>query len=508
MEIRDEYKPWIPQIVCKMCYEHLRQCVSGERKRMKFGVPMQWREPRNHINDCYFCCVSLRGINKKKMIYPDLESARRPLPHSEEVPVPTFRSIREQSPEEIFNEVNSDSDFEISFSNPETFIQEELNDLIRDLELPKESSEVLASRLKEKKCLSSGTKVTFYRKREKDLLQFFQSENDIVFCSDVQGLILAMGLPEYKPNEWRLFIDSCKRSLKCVLLHNGNKYGSLPIAHSTKLKEEYQNISLLLQKIKYDEHHWSICVDLKMVNFLLGQQSGFTKYPCCYCLWDSRAKHQHWDKRDWPARETMEVGTQNIINPPLVSRDRILLPPLHIKLGLMKQFVKALDKNGQCFSYITQKFPGLSIEKIKGGIFDGPQIRILIRDKDFLSSMNDLERLAWNSFVEVTKNFLGNHRSSNYSEIVNDMLEAFKNLGCNMSIKVHYIHSHLDQFPENLGSYSEEQGERFHQDIKTMEERYQGRWDRHMMADYCWGMQRDSPNTPYSRKSRKRKFLC
>ena len=48
-----------------------------------------------------------------------------------------------------------------------------------------------------------------------------------------------------------------------------------------------------------------------------------------------------------------------------------------------------------------------------------------------------------------------------------------------MSIKLYYLHSHLDRFPENLGDYSEEQGERFHQDIRTMEARYQERWDIH-----------------------------
>lgn len=84
-----------------------------------------------------------------------------------------------------------------------------------------------------------------------------------------------MGLKEYKP-EWRLFIDSCKRSLKCVLLHNGNKFASIPIAHSTKLKEEYENAKLVLEKNYYSEHQWLFCVDLKMVNSL---QSGYTKYP-------------------------------------------------------------------------------------------------------------------------------------------------------------------------------------------------------------------------------------
>ncbi|KAL4717298.1 hypothetical protein ACJJTC_017185 [Scirpophaga incertulas] len=189
-------------------------------------------------------------------------------------------------------------------------------------------------------------------------------------------------------------------------------------------------------------------------------------YPYLY----SHAKHQHWEKRDWPVRNTMEVGKQNVINPPLVLRDKIILSPLHIKLGLMKQFVKALYKNGQCFSYIS-KMTALSIEKLKAGIFDGPQIRTLIKDTGFISSMIDLERAACTWFVEVTKNFLGNHKANNYLQIVNNMIEKFKNLKCNMSIKVHYLHSHLDQFPENLGSYSEEQGERFHQDLKIMEER-------------------------------------
>lgn len=81
----------------------------------------------------------------------------------------------------------------------------------------------------------------------------------------------AMGIQNYDSNDWRLFIDSSKRSLKCVLLHNGNELASLPIAHSTKIKEEYPRISLVMEKIKYIEHNWVICVDLKMLNFLLGQ---------------------------------------------------------------------------------------------------------------------------------------------------------------------------------------------------------------------------------------------
>jgi hypothetical protein len=177
---------------------------------------------------------------------------------------------------------SSDSDFQTT-SHSESFDQNEMSDLIRDLNLSKDSSELLASRLK-KNVLQPGTKITFYRRREKNFLPFFTKENNLVFCNDIRNLLKKTGLSECNPSEWRLFIDSSKRSLKCVLLNNSNKYGSIPIGHSTTMKEVYKAFSLVLEKINYQKHQWVICVDLKMVNFLLGQQSGYTKYPCLLCL--------------------------------------------------------------------------------------------------------------------------------------------------------------------------------------------------------------------------------
>ena len=69
-----------------------------------------------------------------------------------------------------------------------------------------------------------------------------------------------MGVPQYRAQEWRLFINSSKRSLKCVLLHNGSTYACLPIGHLTKLKKDYNNIKMVLQKLDYDSHQWLICV--------------------------------------------------------------------------------------------------------------------------------------------------------------------------------------------------------------------------------------------------------
>ena len=79
----------------------------------------------------------------------------------------------------------------------------------------------------------------------------------------------------------------------------------------------------------------------------------------------------------------------------------------------------------------------------------------LIKDDQFLTSMNQLEANAWTSFVSVTKNFLGNHRVENYVELVYKMLGNFKQLYVNISIKVHFLYSQLDNFPENLGSVSD-----------------------------------------------------
>ena len=124
-----------------------------------------------------------------------------------------------------------------------------------------------------------------------------------------------------------------------------------------------------------------------------------------------------------------------------------------------------------------------------------------MRDQTFVQAMNDKEKAAWLSFVDVIKNFLGNKKAGNHEDLVGNMLSAFRHLGCKMSIKVHFLFSHLDKFPDNLEAVSDEQGERFHQDLMAVEERYQGRWGRQMFADYCWSIKCDCPAMVYKRKS-------
>ncbi|GBL86818.1 hypothetical protein AVEN_96050-1 [Araneus ventricosus] len=120
--------------------------------------------------------------------------------------------------------------------------------------------------------------------------------------------------------------------------------------------------------------------------------------------------------------------------------------------------------------------------------------------------METNEIKACKSFKLVFTSFLGDKKDPNYKYIVEEMIKNFKILGCSMSLNVHFLDSHLDYFPENLGALSKEQCERFHQDIKEMERRYQGKWNVSMIADYCWMLQRYDPYKVHKRKSDKRTF--
>jgi hypothetical protein len=103
----------------------------------------------------------------------------------------------------------------------------------------------------------------------------------------------------------------------------------------------------------------------------------------------------------------------------------------------------------------------------------------------------------------VLTKFLGIIRAENYKELVEDKLSLYHKLGCNMSLKIHMLHSHLDFFP-NCGMVSNEHGERFHQEIARMEKRYQqGRWSTSLMADNCWTLARNAPEQLHKRQAKR-----
>lgn len=122
-----------------------------------------------------------------------------------------------------------------------------------------------------------------------------------------------------------------------------------------------------------------------------------------------------------------------------------------------------------------------------------------MHDKEFAHKLNNVERRAWDSFISLCNNFLGNYRSDDYVVVVQEFLTAYAEMGCNMSIKVHYLHSHLDFFPDNLGLFSDEQGERFHKEIQHIEKRFQGKSSVNMISEYCWSLKRDTDDSLYKK---------
>ena len=326
--------------------------------------------------------------------------------------------------------------------------QEDMNDLIREMTLTKFNAEILISRLKQWDLLDDGVRITSQRKKHRGFSTFFSFTDGLCYCHSVTGLFEAIEIP-CNTSDWRFFIDSSSRSLKAILLHNTNQWPSIPLDHSVHMKETYENVKILLSALKYTQYNWEVIGDFKMVP------------------------------------------------------KKVLMPPLHIKLGLIKQFVKKLNPEGDAFKHIHELFPKLSEAKVKAGVFVGPQVKQLMKSAVFFEKLSVVERRAWESFVSVVEGFLGNHKADNFMEIVEELIDAYQAMGCRMSLKLHVLHSHIAEFRGNMGDYSEEQGEEFHQDIKAFEERYKGQYNESMMGDYIWNLLRES-ELNYNRQSRKK----
>lgn len=267
--IRNLDKPWTPRMFCNSCRTVLYKWSNGEKIYFNFSIPVLWRESTNHQTDCYFCLTKVAGFNmknRKNIIYANVPSVSKPVQRSPNDPLPVIPSATTSESDLSFT--SSCSLYEAD--EPHLVTQAELNDLIRDIHLTKQDSELLASRMQQWKHLAVGTKVTIYRYRSLEFAAYFEKKHSILYCTDVDGLFQKMKQP-YDKTEWRLFIDGSKYSLKALLLHNGNKKPSIPIAHAINTKENYESMTEILTLLKYNDHKWKICGDLKVcdLNFFV-----------------------------------------------------------------------------------------------------------------------------------------------------------------------------------------------------------------------------------------------
>lgn len=192
------------------------------------------------------------------------------------------------------------------------------------------------------------------------------------YCNDIPGLVNQLGM-DYIAGDWRLFIDGSVSSLKAVLLHKTNKKPSIPVGFSTTMKETYETLSHILEKIEYNVHKWKICCDLKVVNILQGiiLKGGFPKHFCFLCNWDSRYTGNQYKCEDWLPRTPEREKELRLRNEPLIKDLRdILLPTLHMKLGYGGKFVEVVIKNiPEAYDCVKSIFPKLSERKIKDGTY-------------------------------------------------------------------------------------------------------------------------------------------
>lgn len=155
--------PWIPRVLCGMCRMKFHRWSRGEGT-FGFIQPVIWRNLSTHPDDCYFCNIDLIGATMKKrhyINYPDVWTVMKAIRGS------TSTWTAPSGSENKNMQISSSSSRKISGSSssgyrppnddqPNLFSQLELDDLVRDLGLSKNQSELLASRLQEKNLLQKG----------------------------------------------------------------------------------------------------------------------------------------------------------------------------------------------------------------------------------------------------------------------------------------------------------------------------------------------------------------
>ena len=154
--------------------------------------------------------------------------------------------------------------------------------------------------------------------------------------------------------------------------------------------------------------------------------------------------------------------------------------------GLDKSFVKAMHHQDEGFKHVSELFPYKTEAKIKHDIFVRPEIRKVLKDKDFKTKLSSNELDAWNAFVLVVQNYLGMHNATNYTENVEQMLQSYKEMGARMSLKMHFLHSNLDFFLKIMEISAMSMGK---DSTWTLNSLKKGRLPRNvspaMMADFC-----------------------
>ena len=170
IQIQNQDKCWNPHVVCSTCRLGLNKWSKNKGGHLAFATPMIWREPFNHQTNCYICLTNINGFNarnKHRIEYATVDSVTLPVLHSQQFPVPPSPVLSTQGIPDDEEDI-SESEAEATSGyyhdplyipdteQPHPLTQGDLNDLVRDLNLSKSASELLASRLQQWSLLERG----------------------------------------------------------------------------------------------------------------------------------------------------------------------------------------------------------------------------------------------------------------------------------------------------------------------------------------------------------------
>ena len=472
-----------PSYICSSCQRNLYRYNKNNAHYMPFTCPAIWSKSSSHDKGiCYYCSIDKPSLNRQSQ-YFDCASCQIPkvdLPDLGDRPYVQSTSSDTQS-----SEHENDCLYEETNREPFEWSADLFNDFCKELNLSKIMSKKCLAMLKKDQDLKKKLSVVTVRHindRSNDVKAFLSQSEDFSFCHDIEGLMGYLCV-SYNKNDWCLFVDSSSTSLKAALMYKNNLYPTIPIAYGN-VKEDRNAIQKILELINYNCHGWLIMSDLKVLNFIMGLKSGYAKYPCFYCMFDSRQSQLDFDPLHiWPTRVDFHMD-------PLVPLENIAFPFLHIKLGLFQKFVKTLDKGSDCFQFIRKNIKK-SEAKLMNGVFTGPEIRFLMKQADFPGTMTTTQCEAWFNFIAVAKNVLGKDITADWKEKIDRLISSYQAMGCpTVSSKMHLLYKHKDKCNPYIGIFSDEHGERLHKEMQVIEKRFKQCLNKEMLAECIWSLKR------------------
>ena len=267
------------------------------------------------------------------------------------------------------------------------------------------------------------------------------------------------------------------------------------VAIAYDVEENYDNLKILLDALGKKKIDFSMAMDLKCTNLVVGLQSHAAKHPCHLCeasqpfnddelaplrtIGTIRKQVEAFNKKGRPLQSAKDF--KNCINMPLLqgdNKDEIisLIPPceLHLLTGVVSKILTELDnewknekvqnwlKNNNITmqNYYRFNLNGNSCKKILQKA-DDLRRELPMRLKKFADCLVQFNLVRLSCFSKVL--------NPSYKSEIMKFRAAYKKLNIPQTTKIHIVCVHVSHFCEKfgvgLGYFSEQASEAVHADF-------------------------------------------